>query len=94
MRRLDRSEREGFDSLAWVEEGLGAEVRGAGFGDERKKRIGPACTEVLSGAEEARRRERAEGNAGGARVKREVRRCRSMVKAGEMPLIDCCKTDF
>ena len=48
MRRLDRSEREGFDSLAWVEEGLGAVVRGAGFGDERKKRIGPACTEVLS----------------------------------------------
>jgi hypothetical protein len=34
---------------------------------------GPACTEAMSGAEEAERRERAEGNAGGVRVERRVR---------------------
>ena len=38
-----------------------------------KELTGPACTEALNGAEEARRRERAEGNAGGVRVEREVR---------------------
>jgi hypothetical protein len=37
------------------------------------KLTGPACTEALSGAEEARRRERAEDNAGGVRVERRVR---------------------
>jgi len=37
------------------------------------KLTGPACTEVLSGAEEAERRERAEDNAGGVRVERRVR---------------------
>jgi hypothetical protein len=37
------------------------------------KLTGPACTEALSGAEEAGRRERAEGNAGGVRVERKVR---------------------
>jgi hypothetical protein len=34
---------------------------------------GPACTEALSGAEEARNREGAGGNAGGVRVGRRVR---------------------
>jgi len=38
------------------------------------KLTGPACTEVLNRAEEAVRRERAEGNAGGVRVERRVRR--------------------
>ena len=37
------------------------------------KLTGPACTEALSEAEEAGRRERAEGNAGGVRVERRVR---------------------
>ena len=38
------------------------------------KLTGTACTEALNEAEIARRRERAEGNAGGVRVEREVRR--------------------
>jgi hypothetical protein len=37
------------------------------------KLTGPACTEAMSGAEEAGRRERAEGKAGGVRVERRVR---------------------
>ena len=37
------------------------------------KLTGPACTEAMNGAEEARRRERSEGSAGGVRVEREVR---------------------
>jgi len=37
------------------------------------KLTGHACTEEMSGAEEARRRERTEGNAGGVRVERRVR---------------------
>ena len=37
------------------------------------KLTGPACTETLSGAEEAERREIAEDNAGEVRVEREVR---------------------
>jgi len=37
------------------------------------KLTGPACTEALSGAEEARRRERAEDGAGGVRVELRVR---------------------
>ena len=37
------------------------------------KLTGPACTEAMSGDEEARRRERAEGRAGGVRVERRVR---------------------
>ena len=37
------------------------------------KLTGPACTEAMSEAEEARRRERAEDSAGGVRVEREVR---------------------
>ena len=37
------------------------------------KLTGPACTEAMSGAEEAVRRERAEDNAGGVRVERRVR---------------------
>jgi hypothetical protein len=37
------------------------------------KLTGPACTEATSGAEEAGRRERAEGSAGGVRVERRVR---------------------
>jgi hypothetical protein len=37
------------------------------------KLTGPACTEALNGAEEAGRRERAEGSAGGVRVERRVR---------------------
>ena len=37
------------------------------------KLTGPACTEALSEAEKAERRERTEGNAGGVRVEREVR---------------------
>jgi len=35
---------------------------------------GPACTEAMSEAEEAERRERAQDNAGGVRVERRVRR--------------------
>jgi hypothetical protein len=38
------------------------------------KLTGPACTEALNGAEEARRRERAEDSAGGVRVELRVRR--------------------
>jgi hypothetical protein len=38
------------------------------------KLTGPACIETLSEAEEARRRKRAEGNTGGVRVERRVRR--------------------
>ena len=37
------------------------------------KLTGPACTEAMSGAEEAGRRERTEDSAGGVRVEREVR---------------------
>jgi hypothetical protein len=37
------------------------------------KLTGHACTETMSGAEEARGKERAEGNAGGIRVERRVR---------------------
>ena len=37
------------------------------------KLTGPACTEALNEAEEARRRERAEDSAGGVRVERRVR---------------------
>ena len=37
------------------------------------KLTGPACTAALNGAEEARRRERAYGSAGGVRVERKVR---------------------
>ena len=37
------------------------------------KLTGPACTEAMSEAEEAGRRERAEDNAGGVRVERRVR---------------------
>ena len=37
------------------------------------KLTGPACTEAMSEAEEARRRERAEDSAGGVRVERRVR---------------------
>jgi hypothetical protein len=37
------------------------------------KLTGPACTEAMSGVEEAGRREGAEDNAGGVRVEREVR---------------------
>jgi len=37
------------------------------------KLTGPACTEALSGTEEAGRRERAEDSAGGVRVERRVR---------------------
>ena len=40
------------------------------------KLTGPDCTEALSGAEEAERRERAEDRAGGVRVERRVRLCR------------------
>ena len=43
------------------------------IGRSRKKPTGPACTEALNEAEEAERRERAEGNAGGVRVERRVR---------------------
>jgi len=38
------------------------------------KLTGPACTEALNEAEEARRRERAGDSAGGVRVERRVRR--------------------
>jgi hypothetical protein len=37
------------------------------------KLTGPACTEALNEAEEAGRRERTEGSAGGVRVERRVR---------------------
>jgi len=37
------------------------------------KLTGPACAEAMSGAEEAVRRERVKGNAGGVRVERRVR---------------------
>jgi len=37
------------------------------------KLTGPACTEAMSGAEEAGRRERTEDNAGGVRVELRVR---------------------
>jgi hypothetical protein len=37
------------------------------------KLTGPACTEALNEAEEAGRRERARGSAGGVRVERRVR---------------------
>ena len=37
------------------------------------KLTGPACTEALNGVEEARSRERVEGNAGGVRVELGVR---------------------
>jgi len=37
------------------------------------KLTGPACTEAMSGAEKAERREREEDNAGGVRVERRVR---------------------
>ena len=37
------------------------------------KLTGPACTEAMSEAEKAKRRERAEGSAGGVRVERRVR---------------------
>jgi hypothetical protein len=37
------------------------------------KLTGPACTEATNEAEKAERRERAEDNAGGVRVEREVR---------------------
>jgi hypothetical protein len=37
------------------------------------KLTGPSCTEAMSEAEEAERRERTEGNAGGVRVERRVR---------------------
>ena len=37
------------------------------------KLTGPACAEAMSEAEEARRRERAEDNAGGVRVELRVR---------------------
>jgi len=37
------------------------------------KLSGPTCTEETCGAEEAGRRERAEGKAGGVRVERRVR---------------------
>ena len=40
------------------------------------KLTGPACTEALSEAEEAGRRERRKGKAGGVRVERRVRRVR------------------
>jgi len=43
---------------------------------QRMKVTGPACTEALSGAEKARGREGAKGNAGGVRVERRVRRWR------------------
>jgi hypothetical protein len=51
------------------------------------KLTGPACTEALSGAEEAERRERAEGNAGGVRVERRVRPMKSIgiFQQGRMP---------
>jgi len=42
------------------------------------KLTGPACTEAMSGAEEAGRRERAEDNAGGVRVELRVRRPEEM----------------
>jgi DNA-binding HxlR family transcriptional regulator len=38
------------------------------------KLTGPACTEALNEVEEAGRRERTEGKAGGVRVERRVRR--------------------
>ena len=38
------------------------------------KLTGPACTEAMSEAEEAERRERTEDSAGGVRVERRVRR--------------------
>jgi metal-sulfur cluster biosynthetic enzyme len=37
------------------------------------KLTGPACTEAMNEAEEVRRRERTEDNAGGVRVERRVR---------------------
>jgi hypothetical protein len=43
---------------------------------------GPACTEALSGAEEAGRRERAEDNAGGVRVELGVRQTHMLVPFG------------
>jgi hypothetical protein len=46
------------------------------------KLTGPACTEAMSEAEEAGRRERAEDNAGGVRVERRVR-----------TIVSCCNTD-
>jgi hypothetical protein len=39
------------------------------------KLTGPACTETMNEAEEARQRERAEDSAGGVRVERPVRPC-------------------
>jgi len=38
------------------------------------KLTGPACTEAMNEAEEARRRERTKDSAGGVRVERRVRR--------------------
>jgi hypothetical protein len=48
------------------------------------KLTGHACTEAMSGAEEARQRERAEGSAGGVRVERRVRRCRGAYQKCEL----------
>jgi len=43
------------------------------------KLTGPACTEAMSEAGEAKWRERAEGNAGGVRVERRVRPMNDLV---------------
>jgi len=43
------------------------------------KLTGRACTETLNEAEEAKRRERAKGNAGGVRVERRVRHSGTML---------------
>jgi len=52
------------------------------------KLTGPACTEALSGAEEAGTIERAKGGAGGVRVERRVRRLGDGERANEkMPTI-------
>jgi hypothetical protein len=48
-------------------------------GAERKQLTGPACTEALNEAEEAKGREGAEGNAGGVRVERRVRPARRAI---------------
>jgi hypothetical protein len=53
------------------------------------KLTGPACTEALSEAEEAERREGAEDSAGGVRVERRVRPYREEVEAGVLGL---CRT--
>ena len=52
------------------------------------KLTGPACTEALSGAEEAVRRERAPANAGGVRVERKVRPTNQLEGPGHATRLD------